>query len=292
MPKLSDVYGGDVFHTIIKGENGTGKSILAASYAVLGSTFVFDFEDRMRSVANYYRNINRLDVINMIEYETYYSFAKIRKKLQAIEQNPKGLKNVVWDSLTSFTNRALSNTKEFKATGQAGDATGRTVGEFRVNTLDDFSAESAAINEFVIEHALILKSMKINFILTAHVIKVTEKDDERGTHIARYLMTGGRKAGQIVPGYYDEMYHTNIKPGMSTSDAPKYTVRTRHSATDTAKTSMTLPVEIDFTNKVFFEELKKYIPVRPAVDLAKGDLIQPTKILTPAILSEEADDAS
>jgi len=280
--KLSDVIIGDVFHTIIKGENGTGKSIAAISYAISGPTYVFDFEDRMRSVANYYRRINRPEILNNVEYDTYFSFAKLRKKFQLIEQNPKGLKNVVMDSLTSFTDRALSNTKEFKQDSQAesGNKAGRTIGEFRVNTLDDFSAESAAIQEFIVEHALILKSMKINFILTAHVIKVREENDDGKTHIARYLMTGGKKAGQKVPGYYDEMYHTNIKPGMSADSKPSYTIRTRHSGNDTAKTSMSLPLNIDFTDKVFFEELSKHIP-KPVVK--PGELIMPK--LTTEILA-------
>lgn len=280
--KLADVVLGDVLHTIIKGENGTGKSILAASYALSGPLYCFDFEDRMRSVANYYRNINRPDIINNIEFDTYYSFSKVRKKLEAIESNPRGIKNVLWDSLTSFTDRALSNTKDFKQDAQekTGDKSGRTIGEFRVNTLDDFSAESAAIQEFVVEHALILKSMKINFILTAHVIKVKEEGEGKQTHIARYLMTGGKKAGQKVPGYYDEMYHTNIEMGMSTTDKPKYTVRTRHSGNDSAKTSLNLPPVIDFTDKVFYEELAKYIPKVVKPDLAKGELIIPSPVLT------------
>lgn len=280
--KLADVVLGDVLHTIIKGENGTGKSILAVSYALSGPTYVFDFEDRMRSVKNYYTNINRLDIVNNVDFDTYYSFSKVRKKLESIESNPRGIKNVIWDSLTSFTDRALSNTKDFKQDAQekTGDKSGRTIGEFRVNTLDDFSAESAAIQEFVVEHALILKSMKINFILTAHVIKVKEEGEGKQTHIARYLMTGGKKAGQKVPGYYDEMYHTNIEMGMSTTDKPKYTVRTRHSGNDSAKTSLNLPPVIDFTDKVFYEELAKYIPKVKVPDLAKGELIMPSPVLS------------
>jgi hypothetical protein len=251
MPKLIDMPSGDVLMTLIKGESGTGKTIMAVSYALSGPLYIFDFEDRMRSVANYYRQIKRLDVIQNVEYDTYYSFSKLRKKFQAIEQSPKGLKNVVIDSLTSFTDRVLSNTKQFKGNEQAttGQNVGRTVGEFRVNTLDDFNAESAAIQEFIVEHALILKSMKINVIVNAHVIKVKEDSDEGPgkTTIARYLMTGGKKSGQKIPGYYDEIYHTNIEPGMSTSDAPSYTIRTRHSGNDFAKTSLNLPyLRLDF----------------------------------------------
>lgn len=260
--KLSDQKLGDVFHTIAKGEHGTGKSILLASYAAAGPMYIFDFEDRMRSVKNYYLRIGRPDIINNIDFDTYTSFHKVRKKLESIESNPRGIINVGWDSLTSFTKRALSNTKEFKqdAQEQSGQKVGKTVGEFRVNSIEDYNAETAAIDEFVIEHALILKGMKINFILTAHVIKVKEEDENHATHIARYLMTGGKKAAQIVPGYYDEIYHTNVEAGMSVKDAPKYTVRTRHSINDFAKTALNLPVTIDFTDKVFYEELVKHTP--------------------------------
>lgn len=294
MPKLIDMPSGDVLLSLLKGENGTGKSIMAISYALSGPMYVFDFEDRMRSVANYYRQIKRLDVIQNVEYDTYFSFTKLRKKFQAIEQSPKGLKNVVMDSLTSFSDRALSNTKQFKGNEQAtsGQNVGRTVGEFRVNTMDDFNAESSAIQEFIIEHALILKSMGINFIVTAHVIKVKEESDEGvgKTTIARYLMTGGKKAGQKIPGYYDEIYHTNIEPGMSASQPPSYTIRTRHSGNDFAKTSLNLPLKIDFTNKVFYEELKKYIPIQKAPDLSKGELILPSKKLDMEILTGEKED--
>lgn len=294
MPKLIDMPSGDVLMTLIKGENGTGKSILAISYALSGPMYVFDFEDRMRSVANYYKNINRLDVIQNVEYDTYFSFTKLRKKFQQLEQSPKGIKNVVMDSLTSFTDRALSNTKQFKAADAAtsGNNAGRTVGEFRVNTMDDFNAESAAIQEFIIEHALILKSMKINFIVTGHVIKVKEESDEGAgkTTIARYLMTGGKKAGQKIPGYYDEIYHANIEPAMSASQAPSYTIRTRHSGNDFAKTSLNLPAKIDFTNKVFYEELKKYLPIQKIPDITKGELIEPGRKLDMDILNGEKED--
>lgn len=277
MPKLSDVKLGDVLHTILKGENGTGKSIAAVSYAASGPLYVFDFEDRMRSVANYYRRINRLDVLNNVEFDTYFSFSKVRKKFEALESNPRGIKNVLLDSLTSFCDRALSNTKEFKKDSQeeSGKVAGKTIGEFRVNTMEDFNAEAAAIQEFIVEHAMILKSMKINFILTGHVIKVHENDEERGSHIARYLMSGAKKAGQKVPGYYDEMYHTNVEPGMGTGDPPKYTARTRHTGNDTAKTSLTLPPKIDFTDKVFYEELMRYVPKPEPVNFAAGELIIP-----------------
>jgi hypothetical protein len=272
MPKLSDVYAGDVFHTIIKGEHGTGKSIAAISYAVLGPTYVFDFEDRMRSVATYYRTIKRPEVLDNVEYDTYFSFNKMRKKFEAIESKSgayKNIRNVIIDSLTSFTLRALINTKDFKAdkAEETGQRLGKTIGEFRVNSMEDYNAETAAIQEFIIEHALILKSMKINVILTAHVIKVKEENEEGKTHVARYLMTGGKKAAQIIPGWYDEIYHTNVEPDANLANPPHYTVITRHSGNDTAKTAINLPVKIDFTGKVFFEEVRKYVPLKPDISV-------------------------
>jgi len=280
--QLNDQKLGDVFLALLKGESGLGKSIALASYASLGKMYIFDFEDRMRSVKNYYQRIGRQDIIDNIEFDTYYSFSKVRKKIEALQMNPKGIKSIGWDSLTSFTDRALSNTKDFKQDSQekTGQNAGRTVGEFRVNTLDDFSAETSAVKEFVIEHALIFKSMKINFILTAHVIKVREEGEGKITHISRYLMTGGKKVAQIIPGYYDEAYHFNIEPGMSTSDAVKYTARTTHSGDDWAKTSLNLPTKIDFTNKVFYEEIAKYVPKQPTPDITKGELIVPSPVLT------------
>lgn len=282
--KLNDVKNGDVILGIIKGENGTGKSIAAASFAEIGPTYVFDWEDRMRSVANYYRRINRQDIIDNIEFDSYTSFFKVRKKIQALQSNPRGIKNIIWDSLTSFTLRVLANTKEFKQENQekSGDKSGKTIGEFRVNTMEDFNAESSAIYEFVIEHAMIFKAMGINFILTAHVIKVSEPGDDGKTGFARYLMSGGKKAGQIIPGYYDEVYHTNIEPGMSMSDAPKYTVRTRHSGLDTAKTSMNLPPKLDFTDKSFYSVLKPYIPVQPVRD----PILEALKPVSPFLVRE------
>jgi hypothetical protein len=294
MPKLSDVKSGDVFCTIIKGEHGTGKSILAASYALAGPTYVFDFEDRMRSVANYYRRINRSEIINNIEYDTYFSFHKMRMKIEEIMKRPKLTKNVIFDSLTSFTGRALSNTKDFKRqeSAAANKQLGKVIGEFRVNTIEDYNAEAAAIQEFIVEKMLILKSLGINVILTAHVIKVKEEGEGGETHIARYLMTGGKKAAQMVPGYYDEIYHTNIKMGAQASAGNRYTVVTRHTVDDFAKTAMNLPFEIDYTDKVFYDELKKYIPATPAVDISKDIIIPQPKLdvsdlLNPPSESEE-----
>lgn len=276
--KLSDQAIGDVILAILKGEHGTGKSIAAASYATLGPTYVFDFEDRMRSVAGYYRRIGRTDIIDNIEFDTYYSFTKVRKKLESLHgAGGKGLKNVVWDSLTSFTGRVLSNTKQTKADDAkgSGQTVGKTIGEFRVNSMEDFNAETAAVMEFVVEHAMIFKAMKVNFILTAHVIKVSENNDEGKSHFARYLMTGGKKAAQVIPGYYDEVYHFNMKPDISPSKPMHYTAMTRHSGLDTAKTSLDLPSEIDFTGKSFYDEVKKlYTPYFPQ-PRTEGGLIIP-----------------
>jgi hypothetical protein len=96
----------------------------------------------------------------------------------------------------------------------------------------------------------------------------------------------------MVPGYYDEIYHTNIKMGAQASAGNRYTVVTRHTVDDFAKTAMNLPFEIDYTDKVFYDELKKYIPATPAVDISKDIIIPQPKLdvsdlLNPPSESEE-----
>lgn len=259
MPKKADdVLTNSVICAIHKGKWGSGKSIASGSKA-LRPTYVMDFEDRMRSVINYYRNLD--GHVTGLEYDTYAmgdGWYTIKKKLDELISGCP-YKTVVCATLTSYVDIVLEGLTNKGGTRASGQEAGKKVGGINVNELEDFNGETAAIVFNLIKTLKRLQKNGVNVILEAHVMQYEFKDKLGNTHHERTLLTGGKKAAAKIPGYFDEVFHFEVDEDYTSTNYVAYTVARSE---DFAKTSFPnyLPKKIEWTGKDFYEEVFKLIP--------------------------------
>ena len=249
MADMTSVKVGGPTLTLMKGEPGLGKSIAAASYPK--PLYVFDFEDKMDAVKNYYTyTIKRPDVLQGITFDTYRNWDNAWEKLINF-----GLgcphKTLVFDSLTAGAWLAIMSIVRFK-----GESGGKKVGKIKVAGIEDYGGEAAALNN-MIDQFITLRQMGVHIILVAHVLRVVEKPAGGASTESRTLMTGGRKVAAGIPGYFHETYHFEVDA--IDPSKPKYIARTTHTGDDFARTSLPLPGAIDWTNKVFYEVIQGHL---------------------------------
>lgn len=227
-----------------KGDSGSGKSVAAYSFP---NVFVFDLDNRVQSVVSYYTRINRLDVIKSVEYETIVGQGSILKMMQMLGSfvNRCPYQTIVIDTLTSLADATLNH-----AIRMRGGEGGKKIAGIDTNTIEDYGVENSVVMDII----QVFQSLKnVTCILNAHVLTVEEKQLNGATSISRSLLTGGKKVAAKIPGYFGETWHFDTKSNMK---GTRYLVRTQHAGADFAKTSLILPSEIDWTNKVFYEELQ------------------------------------
>lgn len=228
---------------LLKGEPSGGKSIAAASFP---NCYIFDFESRIRSVANYYLPRGKRD----IHFDTYgrNDFKKFQDKINSFMIHCP-YDTIIFDTLTSLVDLLL-----YHAADQRGTAKGsRILSGLKMNTIEDYGAEDTMIRNLLAH----LRDLKIPYkILIAHVIQREQKNLVTGSSvITRQLITAGKAAGAKVPAYFDEVYHLQQRPDMSMK--PEFVALTANTGDDFARTTLNLPREINFTNKSLYELLKE-----------------------------------
>lgn len=244
MPTLEDAGKKDDVMFLFKGEPSGGKSIAAASFP---NCYIFDFETRIRSVANYWLPRGKKD----IEYDTYgpKDFAKFDTKMDTLLASCK-YETVILDTLTSLSDLILFHVLNLK--GADPKIKGKKIAGISVNSIEDYGAESSMLTELM----MFMRQIKAKYkILVAHVVK-TEKNDIQNnqTVVTRSLLTAGKKVAAKLPGYFDEIYHFQQRPDFSMK--PEFMAITMNSGDDFARTSINLPKEIKFTNGNFYEIIK------------------------------------
>jgi hypothetical protein len=123
-----------------------------------------------------------------------------------------------------------------------------------VNEIDDYNAESAALQELIALTKDIQSYHKVNIILIAHVIQAEYRNTTNNTtHISRQIVTAGKKVAAKVPAYCGEVYHLNIKKGFVEGQGGDYSLLTTHTGDDFARTALPLPTEIVLGDKPLYE---------------------------------------
>src|SRR4030095_1012670 len=153
-------------------------------------------------------------------------------------------------------------------TRQSGAAAGKMISGIAVNELEDYSAESAAIQELIALSRDIHKFHRVNIILIAHVIQAEYKSVAGETHISRQIVTASKKAASKIPAICKEVYHFNVEAGGF--GGGKYGLLTEHTGDDFARTGLPLDKKIIFGNDQLYS---KYI--QPAITKLKTDLNKP-----------------
>lgn len=250
MPTMNDA-DFEALYCLFKGEPGTRKSTQALSFP--GPQYWFSWDRKMNGI---YLPMRRWGIDpKTISYDDYEDWTAPKKKLESFQLNCP-FKTIIIDSVTSMADMTLRQTMKVKygTTKKSGDASGKLVAGIAVNEIEDYNAESSALNELIALTKDINKFHKVNIILIAHVVKAEYRDTtKKTTHISRQIVTAGKNVAAKIPAYCGEVYHMNIKQGFVQGQGGEYSLLTTHTGDDFARTALPLPNEIVFGDKPLYE---------------------------------------
>jgi len=257
MPTMSDV-NFDGLYCLFKGEPGTRKSTQALSFP--GPQYWFSWDRKMNGIHLPMRKWG-IDP-KTITFDDYDNWSKPKAKLEQFQLNCP-YKTIVIDSITSMADMTLRQTVQMKygKTRASGATAGKLIAGIAVNEIEDYNAESSALNELMALTKDINNFHKVNVILIAHVVKAEYRDTTKNvTHISRQIVTAGKNVAAKIPAYCGEVYHFNIDKGMVEGGGGDYTLLTEHTGDDFARTALDLPSKVSFGDKPLYDTY-----IKPAI---------------------------
>ena len=248
MPTLEAADPRKIF-AMLKGEPGVRKSTAALSFP--GKQFWFNWDRKIEGILIPAKNWG-ID-LKKIEYEDYDNWNTPRQKLESFITNCP-YDTLVFDSITSCADMTLRQTRRSKGADK-----GKMIGGIKVDDIEDFNAESSALNELIslckdVQSNHFLRGRVINIILIAHVMEVTKVSIDNKVNITRTIVTAGKRVAAKIPAYCSEVYHFGIKRGISQTEGGKYVVLTEGTGDDFARTALPLPKEFEMGDKQLYKE--------------------------------------
>jgi hypothetical protein len=261
MPTLESIDLSSSFN-MFKGEPGTRKSTQALSYPL--PQFWLSWDRKMEGI---YIPAKKWGIdLSKVEYEDYDDWDKPRLKLEQLQVKCP-YKTIIADSITTAADASL------RQVGKRRGRDGKKVGGISVTEIEDFMAEASALMEMMALLKDIHKYHKVNVIIIAHVIQADYKTIGGKTHMSRTIVTAGKKVAPKIPAVCGEVYHFNIKQGMTVGGGGDYSLLTEHTGDDFARTALNLPGEIVFNDQPIYKNW-----IEPAIAKMKENPVQVAKI--------------
>lgn len=251
-----------LLYTMLKGEPGTRKSTAALTYP--GPQFWFSWDRKMESMILPMKKFG-IDP-KSIQYEDYDDWNKPKAKLEQFVVNCN-FKTLIFDSITSMADMTLRQTNKLKygVKRASGQQAGKLIAGIAVNEIEDYNAESSALNELMAITKDIHKYHKVNIILIAHVVQAEYRNTTTNeTHISRTIVTAGKRVAPKIPAYCGEVYHFNIEKGFDADAGGQYALLTEHTGDDFARTGLPLNKKIVFGNDNLYGKF-----IKPAIEKLK-----------------------
>ena len=249
MPNTKDINTKEALKLLFVGENGSGKSIAAASFYLAGKIRFWDFDGRMKPIKTYFPDAD-------IEYDTYGidNFQDFIAEINDMSggSGPKH-KTLVLDSVTTASTTCVAYQLGVKGNLKT------TKGGIPVTSWDEINGETVLFTRLLEALKSINKLHGTNIIFTAHPIPktlITDAGSSRITSIASY----GNKIPALIPSYFDEIYNfqkEKVGIGDNAYRHVMYTVPKNELPGKTAFDKM--PEGINITKGNFYELLMKEI---------------------------------
>lgn len=263
MPRTSDIILGGRLMVMLKGDNGAGKTVTAASFPGPIKFFMFDG--------------SKLDVVKMffpnrtdIEYDIYGprrqrfraadgSIVDVKDLLQFAKefnelQDHCPWSTVVIDSFTSFSVTCVTFQLDVRS-NEDNKKPQLSKGGLVIPDFDEYKGETT----------LVTQALDVSKVLPCHVIWTVHplpKLDTSGqgagmkvvktTSIAAY----GAKTAAMAPGYFNEVWHLEVR---AAGGQRQRIIHTQTIGDQFAKTALPLPEQFDVTLKPTFPEVQKYL---------------------------------
>ena len=253
MPSMQEELNENCF-AMFKGEPGTRKSSQAVTYPAPQYWFSTDWKMRALQLPMSIFGVKKSDIV-YDDYEMWSGEKGIEQKLEKLKMTCP-YKSIVIDSATSLVDKVLNQTITMKGgqTRQSGASAGKRIAGIAVNELEDYNAETGAFMKLITELKDIWKYQKVNIIIIAHVMMVTEKTINGNTSFARSIVTAAKRTAAKLPAYCDETYHFNVGSSMVVGQGGNYEILTTHTGDDFARTALPLPAKIEIGDKNLYKD--------------------------------------
>lgn len=232
------------------GGNGSGKSVAIASWLRKGPIYTFDFDGRMASVANWYKQRGLRP--GQLTYDTYGpgNLYEAHQKMESLLNNcPYAAVSI--DSFSSATISAVMYS--LRKRGRMGDKkVSMTKGEMIIPDWDEYKGETVFITQFL-DMCKDLAAKGVAVFWTAHPIESTKIDGKNYSVQTRYVAYG-HKVDSLVPIYFNEIYHFVTENNLQ-ADKVERIVYTQPMGGVNAKTALNLPTKINWTDQDFYSVL-------------------------------------
>lgn len=253
MPDIYDVDPLQKFMCLLTGANGSGKSIALASWLKKGSVYFFDFDGRMASVANWYkqRGLQR----GQLQYDTYGPdnlYDAMTKMNEFLDYCPHAA--VAVDSFTALTVTAVMFQLRRRQAKGGKNLPTTSKGDLIIPDWDEYKGETVCVTQ-MLDMSKSLAAQGVAIFWTAHPIVSTKIEGDKYFKQTRYAAYGA-KTDSLIPIYFNEIYHftTEWDPRIESNRRWCFT---QPEGLVAAKTALNLPVKFDWTNKDFEQELSR-----------------------------------
>ena len=251
-------------YVMLKGDPGMRKSTQALSYP--RKQFWFSWDRKMSGILI---PAQKWGIpLTDIDYEDYADWTSARIKLESFQMRCP-YKTLVFDSITSCADMTLRQTLSMKKgqMRQSGAKAGKEIAGIAVNEIEDYNAESSALNELIGLTKDIHQNHKVNIILIAHVMEASYKNITNGQQmVSRTIVTAGKRVAAKIPAYCTEVYHFGVEKSMVEGQGGEYTIITENTGDDFARTALGLPRTIKFGDKQLYSEY-----ILPAIEKLKAN---------------------
>lgn len=203
---------------LIYGRSGSGKTSLLGrvlDYPSFCSLYVFDFDLRINSILAV---VDHANIVANLLYDPFRdgaqpgaAFSAAESKLRELQSSIKagsGPRTVALDSLTFMEKSIMS--RVLLMDGKPPNAPPQ---------LNHYKSAISQVEDFVSK----LCALDCNVIVTAH--EEVDKDELTGS-MSRGISVTGKKLPNILPGYFNEVWYTEVQPGTVAQPATRYLVRT------------------------------------------------------------------
>lgn len=238
-----------------RGVTGSGKTV-ASCGKEFRPVYVFDCDQRMNSVINYYKKLD--GHIKDVDYDSFnmgQHFRELDKKMDEIVSRPN-YKTVAVATLTSYVHIVLAHVLKFKA----GTNKGKKIAEIKVTDIEDYNVEDAAIIFELVGFLKELQNQGVNVILEAHLTPIEYRALDGTSKTVLETLVKGKKGPASIPGYFDEVYYFKKESQgiIVGQQSTKYLMTPHGDNMVDAKTSRGIE-PIDWTGKDFSVELYKQL---------------------------------
>jgi hypothetical protein len=239
---------------LLKAPPGTGKTIAACSFSILGPTYLAYWDKQQPIELLTFFKKHRPELLDRIEYDVFgpSNANEFLNKLIEFSKDCRYV-NIVIDSVTNMTSGGVGWSMSFSQKAK------KKSDEILVPGWDEYKTETS----LVIQSLDLCRKLPANIIWTAHPVP-SVKLEGSGTQMkvtkSNPIVTYGSKVAGILPGNFNEIYHFyKLSDWSSQSGAlsTRYIVSTDAVGDDYAKSSLGLAGELDITNKLFYEVWKE-----------------------------------